>query len=81
MEFNDVVHVADFGSAVDVVASDLCALLIDTAMQPDCEANMKLPERCRTWFIEAAIGLGLAGLAVIVAWAATGEVPFVYRGL
>lgn len=42
---------------------------------------MKLGSRARGWAIEALIGLALAALAVIVAWATTGDVPFVYRGL
>jgi hypothetical protein len=42
---------------------------------------MKLTRRARGWLIEAAIGLALAALVVVVAWATTGEVPFVYRGL
>jgi hypothetical protein len=42
---------------------------------------MKLRERSRTWAIEALIGLSLAALAVIVAWASSHQVPFVYRGL
>ena len=42
---------------------------------------MKIGSRARGWALEALIGLALAALVVIVAWAATGEVPFVYRGL
>ena len=37
--------------------------------------------RPRTWGIEMLIGLGFAGLALIVAWTSSGEVPFVYGGL
>jgi hypothetical protein len=42
---------------------------------------MKFARRARGWMIEALVGLALAALAVVVAWATTGEVPFVYRGL
>jgi hypothetical protein len=37
--------------------------------------------RARTWGIEMVIGLGLAGLLLVVAWTSSGEVPFVYGGL
>ena len=43
--------------------------------------RMNLRNRLPSWAIEAAIGLGLAVLVVIVAWTSSGEVPFVYRGL
>jgi hypothetical protein len=38
MVFEDIVHVLRFGSAVDVVTSDLCAVLTASGHQPECEA-------------------------------------------
>jgi hypothetical protein len=42
---------------------------------------MKIRERLPRWILEALIGLALAVLAVVVSWATSGQVPFVYRGL
>jgi hypothetical protein len=42
---------------------------------------MKVPDRLPSWTLEAVIGLALAALVVLVAWASSGQVPFVYRGL
>jgi len=42
------------------------------------------PARPSTWplqlLVELLIGLGLAGLLVIVAWASSNAIPFVYGG-
>ena len=42
---------------------------------------MRFINRFRPRILEALIGLALAALVVFVSWAATGQVPFVYRGL
>ena len=45
---------------------------------------MRLMSRSKKWRslgIEMLIGLGLSGLVMVVSWASTGEVLFVYRGL
>lgn len=39
MVFNDIVHVSSFGSAVDVVAFDLCAVLKASGHRPECETS------------------------------------------
>lgn len=42
---------------------------------------MRLLRHIRPHLVEAAIGLVLAVIVVVTAWASSGEVPFVYRGL
>lgn len=42
---------------------------------------MRFSNGLRPRIVEALIGLLLAVLVIFVAWAASGQVPFVYRGL